>query len=586
MTTLFTYGIPAGIILLVLLTLGLMFSRLYKKASKKRSFVRTGLGGEKVIMNGGALIFKVIHEVMDVNMETLKISVIRSKTDSLITKNRMRVDISVEFYVRVQQTAEAISKAAQTLGDKTLNPDRLRPLIEGKFVDALRSVAAKMDMDNLHEQRKEFIEEVQKAVFEDLLKNGLELESVSLVDFNQTSLEYFNEENAFDAQGLTLLTERIEGSKERRNSIAKDNQIKIEERDLLATQESLRIAKDAAFATAKQNSEVAEEESIRKRESEEAIINSERSIQEARIQKDRSIEEKEIEKAKTLDTRRIEKEKSISLAEQEKSIEISKKSEEESQSKAKANEQKALEVQSSEKIITAREEEEANRNKSITIIKAEEDAERESIGKKVSAKAELEASTDLAEAAKIVAQGKADSITIEATANEKKFSVDAAGASLLNEAENKLSPEIIQLRLKTTLIENMSGIVSEVVRPMENIDSIKIIDMGGAKDSPLLGGVANSGTSASDNLVNSALKYQMNTPLVKNLLSEINLDTTSVAGLTQPLESILGTNESTASAIVADSIEDSVEEVAETSSEEVKETTKKTGKDSSEESLV
>ena len=75
-------------------------------------------------------------------------------------------------------------------------------MIEGKFVDALRSVAAEMTMEELHEKRGMFMQKVAPRVAEDLLKNGLELELVSLTNLDQTNMEFFNPSNAFDAEGL------------------------------------------------------------------------------------------------------------------------------------------------------------------------------------------------------------------------------------------------------------------------------------------------------------------------------------------------------------------------------------------------
>jgi len=199
--------IPAGAFLLLLFLLGLIFARLYHRASKEIGFVRTGLGGEKVVRDGGALVFPVLHETIPVNMNTLKLEVQRAREAALITRDRMRVDVQAEFYVRVKPDAEAISTAAQTLGRRTMEPEALKELVEGKFVDALRAVAAGMSMEELHENRVDFAQKVQVAVAEDLLKNGLELESVSLTGLDQTSSEYFNPQNAFDAQGLTKLTQ-------------------------------------------------------------------------------------------------------------------------------------------------------------------------------------------------------------------------------------------------------------------------------------------------------------------------------------------------------------------------------------------
>ena len=81
--------------------------------------MRTGLGGQKVVMNGGAFVLPIVHEVIPVNMNTLRLEVRRGRDKALITKDRMRVDVIAEFYVRVQATPEAMAAAAQTLGQRT-----------------------------------------------------------------------------------------------------------------------------------------------------------------------------------------------------------------------------------------------------------------------------------------------------------------------------------------------------------------------------------------------------------------------------------------------------------------------------------
>ena len=145
--------------------------------------------------------------------------VCRDGDAALITKDRMRVDVGVEFYVSVNASEEGISRAAQTLGDRTFHVDQLREMIEGKLIDSLRAVAAKMTMDELHENRAEFVQEVQNTVSEDLLKNGLELEAVSLTALDQTPFEALDENNAFNAVGMRKLAEVIAKSKKERAEI-------------------------------------------------------------------------------------------------------------------------------------------------------------------------------------------------------------------------------------------------------------------------------------------------------------------------------------------------------------------------------
>ena len=101
----------AGSIFGFLLICGLVFARLYRRSSKEVSFVRTGFGGQKVIMNGGALVFPILHETIPVNMNTLRLEVRRHAEQALITRDRMRVDVQAEFYVRVQPTVDSIAKS-------------------------------------------------------------------------------------------------------------------------------------------------------------------------------------------------------------------------------------------------------------------------------------------------------------------------------------------------------------------------------------------------------------------------------------------------------------------------------------------
>src|SRR5881628_3063674 len=229
---------------------------LYLRSSKERAFVRTGLGGQRVVMNGGAFVLPIVHEVVPVNMNTLRLEVSRGRDKALITKDRMRVDVVSEFYVRVQAAPEAIASAAQTLGQRTLEPETLKELVEGKFVDALRTVAAEMTMEELHEKRGEYVKRVKSVVAADLLQNGLELEAVSLTQLDQTAMEFFNPSNAFDAEGLTRLTEQIERRKKQRNDVEQDTLIAIRNKNLEAEKLSLEIDREGEYARLHQQREV------------------------------------------------------------------------------------------------------------------------------------------------------------------------------------------------------------------------------------------------------------------------------------------------------------------------------------------
>jgi len=566
-TNLMNILIIGGIILVALVTIGLIFARLYQRSSKEISFVRTGLGGQKVVINGGAIVLPVLHEVIPVNMNTLRLEVRRSDQQALITKDRMRVDVQAEFYVRVQHTMESIANAAQTLGQKTMNPQHLKELVEGKFVDALRAVAAEMSMEELHEQRVNFVQKVQTAVSEDLLKNGLELETVSLTGLDQTNREFFNPDNAFDAAGLTRLTDEIEERRRRRNEIERDAEVAIKTKDLEAERMTLEISREVEYARLEQEREiairrasqvalVASEEASKKREAELSQIDAERDVDLSKIEAERQVQEEEIEKDRKLREREIEREKSIELTNQERAIAIAEKSRDQSVAQAEADRALAIAVQEEEAVITVRETEIAERQKAVELVEARKAAEREAIKIQVGAEAEKLAALDGAEAirtmaeaqsekVRIAAEGDAQAEKLRAEAAQVRYEVDAKGQRALNEAENLLSQEIVQMKIKLATIEQLQGIIRESVKPIENIDGIKIIQVdgltgangggggnaNGANGSGGSGGSGGGDGSLSDQVVASALRYRSQAPLVDSLLQEIGLNGADLAGL-------------------------------------------------------
>lgn len=284
---------------------------LYRLSSKDVAFVRTGFGGERVIINGGALVLPIIHTITPVGMRTLRIEVKRAGERSLITKNRMRVEVTAEFYLRVKPVAEAVSLAAQTLGKRTMDSEQLKELVQGRFVDALSNMAAQMTMDEMQNRRGEYVKGVKVQVEDDLVRNGLELEAVSLTSLDQVSIELFNPSNAFDAEGLTQLTEQIESRKKVRNDIEQDTAIQIRSKNLQAEIEALEIQKQSEYARLSQEREIAKQRALEKAEIVRDRAERDREAQEAEILAVEEIEKTRIRKEKALEAERTLRETTL-----------------------------------------------------------------------------------------------------------------------------------------------------------------------------------------------------------------------------------------------------------------------------------
>ncbi|MCE2492006.1 MAG: flotillin family protein [Alphaproteobacteria bacterium] len=585
----------AGIVItaVVITVAAYLMHAFYRRASAVRAFVRTGFGGRKVVLDGGALVIPVFHEVVSINMNTLRLEVRRVRDAALITKDRMRVDVVAAFYVRVQPTREAIIRVAQTLGQRTNQITELTELLEGKFVDALRAVAAEMTMEEMHEKRGEFAVQVKALVSVDLETDGLELEAVSLTDMDQTGMEFFDPSNAFDAEGLTRLTEEIELRKKARNDIEQDTMIQIRTKNLETERRTLDIDRETEYARleqqreveirrASQQAEISREKAASERNSEEARIQSHLEIEKARISEQRELDEQrivserdirrleigrqqaldeaemaareEVERARVVMERaideaqilrerdrerlEIERRRDVEIAEHERTIAVAEKSKEVSEAQAAADSSRARAVTSEEKVLSAREVEVAERRRQIDVIQARQAAEREGVRMRMTAEAEKETAADRAEAIRMTAEGEAEADKVRALAAKLRYEIDAEGNRLMNEAQNTLTDQGSRTELRRRLIDKIEGIVRESARPLERIEGIKILQVDG------LGGTAagTDGTDArqdsfADNVVNSALRYRAQAPLVDTLLREIGITGNDLQGVSDILDS-------------------------------------------------
>ena len=625
-----------AIIILVALAIAIivyLLHWLYRRSSKEVAFVRTGMGGENVVISGGAFVLPIIHNITSVGMKTLCIEVQRNGNKSFITKNRMRAEVTAEFYVRVKPDRESVSIAAQTLGNRTLEPDSLKELVQGRFVDGLGVVAAKMSLDEIQENRSEYIKKVAEHVEDAIKHTGLELETVSLTSLNQAPISVFDPSNTFDAEGLTQITEFTQSRKKKRNDIEKDTEVSIRNKNLQSIKQTLEIEKEEEFsryqqkreieqqrvientetiktkASKEREAELAEIESdqaieiakiskkdfvemersiqetkliqeIEKRrkeqndvrartsieikqqdiDSEKAILDLEREIEFSRLEKQRAVEvkkaqekaniakeeaqkryeseeafimsEEQIRNAKTAQQKNIdafriaaeqetsvldiEKAKRIDLEEKQKQLEILEKSKAVLKSKAEEESTRAKVVEAEEKVNTVRDVERAEKEKTVGVIAAARDNERE---KYASLAAKL------------------------------RYEIEAAGKRGLNLAENLRSDANRRSALRLKLAEKIEGIIREWVKPMQNIDSIKVVDVnglpgfshGGGSGSGSGDGTSTSGDSSkkgslADNVVNSALRYRAHQPFLDSLLKEIGM----TPGESSNIRNILG----------------------------------------------
>jgi uncharacterized membrane protein YqiK len=163
-------------------------------------------------------------------------------------------------------------------------------------------------------------------------------------------------------------------------------------------------------------------------------------------------------------------------------------------------------------VITAQTLAAAEGRKAIELVEAAREAERKALEMKITAEAEKAAAGDRTEAIKIEAEGQ-----------KIRYLVEAEGTTAVNKARNILTPEQIAADLKRYLIEHAPEILRETVKPMEKIDSIKIVQADG-----LWG--EKGGGGGSDGIFDSALRFKARAPFIDSLLRELGLEVTSLEG--------------------------------------------------------
>ncbi|WP_315831188.1 flotillin family protein [Bradyrhizobium prioriisuperbiae] len=525
----FDIALPALIGVALIVVLSIVFTTLYRRSTRDEAFVRTGLGGKKVVLDGGAVVLPIFHSLARVNLKTLRLQVERSKKDSLITKDRLRVDIGAEFYVRVRPDAESIALAAQTLGDLTNDAEKLREQVEAKFVDGLRSVAATMEILELQEKRSDFVKHVQTTVESDVKSNGLELESVSLTKLDQTDITFFNPENYFDAEGLTSLKKITEVRKQERNAIIRDNEVAIAQKDLEARQQTLTIERtkkeaelsqerDIANKTASTRAEVAQAQQTAKLTEENARIGTDQQVAQREAAAKQARDTAVIESDLAVNKRKTDASREIQIATQMNEIAIANKSKEQSEAIADAKTAEALAVSAEEKVVTARAIEVADRDRLTAVLAARKEAEKKSTEVIVAAEAEKKASLDRADAIRTLATAEAESNKIKAVGVREIGEAEAAVTTLNNEARNKLGENVINFELAKKRLEVIPTAIAEAVKPIASIKDIRILNTGG-----LLGGGGSGdggGLGFGDGLAGQLLKLQALRPMVDEILRQ------------------------------------------------------------------
>ena len=435
--------IVGGIILVILGFFGL-FKAFYIKVPQGTALIVNDMSSQPKVHFTGALVYPVIYKKEFMRISLLTLEVDRRGKDGLICHDNLRADITVAFYLRVNETTEDVLKVAKAIGvERASDHQAVSALFSAKFSEALKTVGKQLDLATLFENRQDFRDRIVDVIGKDL--NGYALEDVAIDYLEQTPKSALDPNNIFDSEGIRKITEITAIHNIETNQKERDQELAIQKKNVETREASLALERQQADAEARQKREI---DNIRSRETAETLrVQEEERLksEQARIQTQQEIEireenrMREVEVAQQNRTRavaieieRVSRARELEIVAREREVELQRIEKEKALEEERKNianvirERVVVEktvAQEEERIKEVREISEADRMKQVTIINAEAEAEellvrqvKRAEADEASAKfkaeeistmaqAELEASAKQAEAKKRLAEG-------------------------------------------------------------------------------------------------------------------------------------------------------------------------------------
>ena len=498
-------GVIGAFILLLLLSL-YAYTRVYVVTPNNEAFVRTGglfTKKKSVILYGGCIVLPGFHQLTRVPLREISIDVERTGKLAVRTKDYLRADIRVTFYVCINASEEDVLKAAARLsqnGNKITGED-IKNALEKRADDAIRAAAKTKDIAEIDSDKLGFAQEVLNLVGPDLKKVGLTLNNIAISEILESVT--YDPDNFFDAQGVRLRTEIIQRSIEQKREVELTTQVAIEQKELDAEKRSLQIAQEKESAKLAQKLQVEALKAQREREIQEAKDKEAAAIQRTKIIQDKLVAEEEIRKKLALQQTQIEAE--IALEERNKQLKVTQSLQKQEAEIAEIDRQQKVEsgrlkaqveiveserltriaqedvaiaiaskkresfiaqaeqAKAEESVNTAGEIEKAERDKRLSTIAAEKAAQQLSISDRNIIEIDAFRRRRQAEIAQEAAELEAESIRILAAANRDKVLAEAEALKVKIAAENTISNANLSAKILTTIWPELADKLPEII---------------------------------------------------------------------------------------------------------------------------
>ncbi|WP_119673043.1 hypothetical protein [Deinococcus sp. RM] len=288
------------IVLIALMILVALVRAFYVKVEQGTALIVNDLSARPKVRFTGALVVPVLYkaEIMRISLITLQVD--RRGKEGLICKDNIRADITVAYYLRVNETTEDVLKVAKSIGaSRASDLNAVDELFNAKFSEALKTVGKKFDFIELFEKREEFRDAVVAVIGRDL--NGYVLEDVAIDYLEQTPKSMLDQNNIMDAEGIRKITQLTAAQNIVTNELSQNEHLAVTKKNVETREATLALERQQAEAEARQKREI---ETIQARENAETqrVREEQRLISEqARIQTTEQVEIREQERQRQVE---------------------------------------------------------------------------------------------------------------------------------------------------------------------------------------------------------------------------------------------------------------------------------------------
>ncbi|MBP0009278.1 MAG: flotillin family protein [Roseofilum sp. SBFL] len=540
-----------------LLILGIVaYTSVYKITPNNEAFVRTGgvfIKQKRVFLNGGCIVIPGFHEITRVPLREISIDVERTGNLAVRTQDYLRANMRVTFYVCVSaDKQDVLTVAARLSKEGKISATDIKEALEKRADDAIRAAAKKKSLAEIDSDKLGFADEVLNLIQQDLKKVGLTLNNIAISEIEES--DTYDENNFFDAQGVRLRTETIQKSIQQKREVELKTKVLIEQRELDAEKQSLRIAKEKEEANLDQKLEVESMTAQREREIQESKDQELAKIERNKLLQNKSVEEEKIQQELAVQQSQIDA--NIALEERNKQLKIAQALQKQESEVAEINRQQMVEssqlkaqieiaaaereskiaqqeaaiaivekererlaadaerAQAEAAVITAQEIEQAEREQRLTAIEAEKEAQKQRISEQNVVEIDVFRRRRQAEIARQAAELEAESIRTLAQANRDRALAEAQGEQALIEAKNALSDAKLSAQLISEIWPALAPHIPEIVKGLTPQPGI----LGDTRIYSFPGANGNNGNGMGD--INKLLMSTSGLSLVNALMDE------------------------------------------------------------------